>query len=66
MRCGVRKKAFGDDAEDAKNLPWGREQAWALFKLLSKFYLEIPYHEVLLEFPFKGDEAPLRSMEHAE
>jgi hypothetical protein len=32
----VRKKAFGDDAEDAKNLPWGREQAWALFKLLSK------------------------------
>ncbi|KAJ7366501.1 RNA12 protein-domain-containing protein [Mycena albidolilacea] len=61
----VRKKAFGDDAEDAKNLPWGREQAWALFKLLSK-NSEIPYHEVLLEFPFKGDEAPLRSMEHAE
>ncbi|KAJ7697123.1 RNA12 protein-domain-containing protein [Mycena olivaceomarginata] len=27
---------------------------------------KIPYHEVLLEFPFKGDEAPLRSMEHAE
>ncbi|KAJ7745975.1 RNA12 protein-domain-containing protein [Mycena olivaceomarginata] len=61
----VRKKAFGDDAEDAKNLPWGREQAWALFKLLSK-NSEIPYHEVLLEFPFKGDEAPLRNMEHAE
>ncbi|KAJ7903824.1 RNA12 protein-domain-containing protein [Mycena olivaceomarginata] len=61
----VRKKAFGDDAEDAKNLPWGREQAWALFKLLSK-NSELPYHEVLLEFPFKGDEAPLRSMEHAE
>ncbi|KAJ7886096.1 RNA12 protein-domain-containing protein [Mycena olivaceomarginata] len=61
----VRKKAFGDDAEDTKNLPWGREQAWALFKLLSK-NSEIPYHEVLLEFPFKGDEALLRSMEHAE
>jgi hypothetical protein len=27
---------------------------------------QLPYHEVLLEFPFKGDEAPLRSMEHAE
>ncbi|KAJ7366516.1 RNA12 protein-domain-containing protein [Mycena albidolilacea] len=61
----VRKKAFGDDAEDAKNLPWGREQAWVLFKLLSK-NSELPYHKVLLEFPFKGDEAPLRSMEHAE
>jgi hypothetical protein len=32
----VRKKAFGDDAEDAKNLAWGREQAWSLFKQLSK------------------------------
>ncbi|KAF7338610.1 Mitochondrial escape protein 2 [Mycena venus] len=61
----VRKKGFGDDAEDAKNLPWGREQAWSLFKMLSK-KSELPYHEVLLEFPFKGDEAPLRSMEHAE
>ncbi|KAJ6547159.1 RNA12 protein-domain-containing protein [Mycena capillaripes] len=61
----VRKKAFGDDAEDAKNLPWGREQAWSLFKQLSK-QAELPYHEVLLEFPFKGDEGPLRSMEHAE
>ncbi|KAK7023862.1 mitochondrial escape protein 2 [Favolaschia claudopus] len=61
----VRKRAFGDDAEDAKSLPWGREQAWSLFKQLSKKN-ELPYHEVLLEFPFKGDEAPLRSMEHAE
>ncbi|KAJ7470384.1 RNA12 protein-domain-containing protein [Mycena latifolia] len=61
----LRKNAFGDDTEDAKSLPWGREQAWSLFKLLSK-QTEVPYHEVLLEFPFKGDEAPLRSMEHAE
>ncbi|KAJ7210678.1 RNA12 protein-domain-containing protein [Mycena haematopus] len=61
----VRKKAFGDDAEDAKNLLWGREQAWSLFKQLSE-KSELPYHQVLLEFPFKGDEAPLRSMEHAE
>ncbi|KAF7357625.1 hypothetical protein MSAN_01359000 [Mycena sanguinolenta] len=61
----VRKKAFGDDAEDAKNLLWGREQAWSLFKQLAQ-KSELPYHQVLLEFPFKGDEAPLRSMEHAE
>ncbi|KAJ7756804.1 RNA12 protein-domain-containing protein [Mycena maculata] len=61
----LRKNAFGDDADDAKNLPWAREQAWSLFKLLSK-QAEAPYHEVLLEFPFKGDEAALRSMEYAE
>ncbi|KAJ7105752.1 RNA12 protein-domain-containing protein [Mycena crocata] len=61
----IRKNAFGDDTDDAKGLPWAREQAWWLFKLLSK-QAEVPYHEVLLEFPFKGDEGPLRSMEHAE
>ncbi|KAK7048069.1 mitochondrial escape protein 2 [Favolaschia claudopus] len=61
----VSKKAFGDDAENARNLPWSREQAWALFKLLAG-RSEVLYHDVLLEFPFKGDEAPLRSMEHAE
>ncbi|OBZ75791.1 Mitochondrial escape protein 2 [Grifola frondosa] len=61
----LRKNAFGDDVEDSKNLQWTREQAWILMKQLSK-QPEISYHEVLLEFPFKGDEAPLRSMEHAE
>ncbi|KAJ7697118.1 RNA12 protein-domain-containing protein [Mycena olivaceomarginata] len=60
----VRKKAFGDDTEDAKNLPWGREQAWAVQTALQKFGASLS--QVLLEFPFKGDEAPLRSMEHAE
>ncbi|KAJ7632265.1 RNA12 protein-domain-containing protein [Roridomyces roridus] len=61
----LRKNAFGDDSEDAKHLPWGREHAWLLFKLLAKD-TEVPYHQVLLEFPFKGDEAPLRALEHAE
>lgn len=61
----LRKNAFGDDAEDAKNLPWSREQAWAVMKQLAK-RTEMPYHDVLLEFPFKGDETPLREMEHAE
>ena len=32
----LRKNAFGDDIEDAKNLPWTREQAWILMKQLSK------------------------------
>lgn len=31
----LRKLAFGDDAEDAKNLPWSREQAWFLLKHLA-------------------------------
>ncbi|KAF7322646.1 hypothetical protein HMN09_00043200 [Mycena chlorophos] len=61
----LRKNAFGDDAEDAKSLPWTREEAWALFKLLAK-KSEVPYHDVLLEFPFKGNETALRAMEHAE
>ncbi|KAH9901129.1 RNA12 protein-domain-containing protein [Cubamyces lactineus] len=61
----LRKNAFGDDIEDAKNLPWTREQAWILMKQLSK-QPEISYHDVLMDFPFKGDEMPLRNMEHAE
>lgn len=32
----LRKVAFGDDNEDAKNLPWQREQAWFLMKQLAK------------------------------
>lgn len=38
VRRGVselRKNAFGDDMEDAKALPWTREQAWAVLKALS-------------------------------
>ncbi|KAI0637238.1 exonuclease [Trametes polyzona] len=61
----LRKNAFGDDIEDAKSLPWTREQAWILMKQLSK-QPQISYHEVLMDFPFKGDETPLRNMEHAE
>ena len=28
--------------------------------------MQISYHDVLMDFPFKGDEMPLRNMEHAE
>lgn len=31
----LRKNAFGDDMEDAKNLPWTREQAWSIISKLS-------------------------------
>lgn len=61
----LRKNAFGDDAEDAKGLAWSREQAWVIMKQLAR-RTEIPYHDVLIDFPFKGDEVPLREMEHAE
>ncbi|KIM87636.1 hypothetical protein PILCRDRAFT_815213 [Piloderma croceum F 1598] len=61
----LRKNAFGDDIEDAKTLAWSSEQAWIVLKKLSK-QEEIPYHDLLIDFPFKGDETPLRNMEHAE
>ena len=32
----LRKNAFGDDTEDAKELPWTRFQAWGLMKRLAK------------------------------
>ncbi|THH15607.1 hypothetical protein EW146_g4901 [Bondarzewia mesenterica] len=65
----MRKNAFGDDVDDAKSLPWSREQAWTVLKALSGFSearASIPYHDVLVNFPFKGDEGALRSMEKAE
>ncbi|KAF7974077.1 hypothetical protein HWV62_13499 [Athelia sp. TMB] len=61
----LRKNAFGDDAEDAKSLPWSQEQAWRVLKQLS-IKEEVPYHDLLIQFPFKGNETPLKSMEHAE
>ncbi|CCO28883.1 Mitochondrial escape protein 2 [Rhizoctonia solani AG-1 IB] len=61
----MRKNAFGDDLEDAKALPWTREQAWSVLRALASKD-EIPYADVLLEFPFKGDELALRNMETAE
>ncbi|CAE6435290.1 hypothetical protein ACGC1H_002868 [Rhizoctonia solani] len=61
----MRKNAFGDDLEDAKSLPWTREQAWSVLRALAAKD-EIPYADVLLEFPFKGDELALRNMETAE
>ncbi|KAI6043026.1 RNA12 protein-domain-containing protein [Pisolithus marmoratus] len=61
----LRKNAFGEDTEEAKMLPWSREQVWTVLKQLSQ-KPELPYHQILVDFPFKGDEAPLRAMENAE
>ncbi|TFK55018.1 hypothetical protein OE88DRAFT_1779208 [Heliocybe sulcata] len=61
----LRKKAFGEDADDVKNLPWSREQAWVIMRRLSR-ESEIPYHDVLTDSPFKNNEGALRSMEHSE
>lgn len=32
----LKKSAFGDDAEDAKALPWQPEQVWSILKQLTK------------------------------
>lgn len=61
----LRKNAFGEDNEDAKSLPWSRYQAWKVLKALAKMP-ETGYYDMLVDFPFKGDESALRSMEHAE
>lgn len=61
----LRKNAFGDDSEDGKGLPWTRQQAWTVLKLLAQKDT-LKYHQILLDFPFKGDESALRAMEHAE
>lgn len=61
----MQKTAFGEDSEDGKNLPWSRYQAWKVLKILATVP-EVGYYDMLVDFPFKGDETALRSMEHAE
>jgi len=61
----LRKKAFGDDVDDVKGLAWTQEQAWKVIKMLSQSQ-EVPYYDMLVGFPFKGDDGALRNMEHAE
>ncbi|KJA27306.1 hypothetical protein HYPSUDRAFT_62986 [Hypholoma sublateritium FD-334 SS-4] len=61
----LQKNAFGEDNEDGKNLPWSRYQAWKVLKMLATVP-EVGYYDMLVDFPFKGDETALRSMEHAE
>ncbi len=68
IRQGVselRKRAFGEDADDARSLPWSKEQAWTVLRALARRD-SIPYHETLMNAPFRGEEGPLQSMERAE
>jgi hypothetical protein len=68
IRQGVselHKRAFGEDADDARSLAWSREQAWAVFRALASRDA-VPYYETLVNAPFKGEEGALRSMERAE
>jgi len=58
----LRKAAFGDDSEDAKHLPWTRAQAWKIVTELAK-KPETSYAKLLLDFPFKGNEAALKALE---
>lgn len=47
----LRKNAFGEDAEDAKDLPWTRAQAWGLMKRLAKEGEVCLFPAVLSMFP---------------
>ncbi|CAD6884034.1 unnamed protein product [Tilletia laevis] len=60
----LRKNAFGDDAEDAKNLAWNRDQAWAVVSALAS-KKELSYYGTLHDV-FKGDEAALKALESAD
>ncbi|GMK54094.1 hypothetical protein CspeluHIS016_0106800 [Cutaneotrichosporon spelunceum] len=58
----IRKTAFGDDSEEAKALPWTRAQAWKVVSSLAS-KPELGYAQLLSQFPFKGADTSLRSME---
>ncbi|KAE8209070.1 hypothetical protein CF327_g6902 [Tilletia walkeri] len=60
----LRKNAFGDDSEDAKNLTWNRDQAWAVVSALAS-RKELSYYGTLHDV-FKGDEAALKALESAD
>ncbi|KZV61714.1 hypothetical protein PENSPDRAFT_693157 [Peniophora sp. CONT] len=65
----LRKAAFGDDADDARALPWTRAQAWGVLRdLVLGKNGELPYAATLSTHPFVGDggEGALRAMERAE
>ncbi|KAF7778900.1 hypothetical protein Agabi119p4_3245 [Agaricus bisporus var. burnettii] len=61
----LRNSAFGDDVDDGQGKPWTRDQAWTVVKALST-KSEVSYYDILINFPFKGNEDALRGMENAE
>ncbi|ORY30013.1 RNA12 protein-domain-containing protein [Naematelia encephala] len=61
----LRKQAFGDDAEDAKALPWTKAQAWKVVQGLAKSG-QMSHAKLLQDFPFKGAEQSLKALEEHE
>ncbi|KIK95027.1 hypothetical protein PAXRUDRAFT_780258 [Paxillus rubicundulus Ve08.2h10] len=59
------KNVFGEDIKDAKSLHWTHKQTWTVLEQLSQ-KSELPYYDVLSNFPFKGDRLSLWYMEHVE
>jgi hypothetical protein len=77
----LRKSAFSDDVDDGQGKLWTQDQAWTVVKALSTesevcrtypneklplILAQVSYYDVLMNFPFKGNENALRGMENAE
>jgi hypothetical protein len=77
----LRKSAFGDDVDDGQGKHWSQDQAWTVVKALSTepevcrtypneksplILAQVSYYDILMNFPFKGNENALRGMEDAE
>ncbi|GAA93978.1 uncharacterized protein L969DRAFT_92918 [Mixia osmundae IAM 14324] len=60
----IRKNAFGDDNEEASNLPWTRSHAWAICKQLSAND-ELKYSDTLHN-TFKDNDKALHALEQSE
>lgn len=62
----LRKSMYGDDAEEAKTLPWTRAQAFKIVSSLAAKGEGLSYSSLLLAFPFKSHEDQLKALEAAE
>lgn len=58
------RQTFGQDSEEAAQLPWTRPQAWAIMSKLAQ-QGELPYYGTL-HSTFKGQEASLKALEQME
>ncbi|CAG8467028.1 9747_t:CDS:10 [Ambispora leptoticha] len=61
----IRKYAFGDDAEDAKSIPWKAIQFWVIMKSLAHGET-VSYDAMKFSPIFNKDDTPLKAMEQAE
>ncbi|CAG8506974.1 6946_t:CDS:10 [Ambispora gerdemannii] len=61
----IHKYAFGDDAEDAKSIPWKGIQFWIIMKSLARGET-VSYNTMKFSPIFNKDDTPLKAMEQAE